>query len=228
MKTHYPFLHLIMHTSCHRLLTIHIETQFSNAKLTQTLNPDFEEGDEDELRKSQGIISCDGIASDISSEEIMWMIEYYNLAGRWLRSHPQMRMHNFPDTRLPTPRMVLTNKLVKLGFGSLMHPFLHEIIEFYDIGPIQLSPNSYRFAIGLYIMYRKKGFPPPSMKEILHFLGLRRSGNDLGFYYPTINPSQSKKGFSLSNRSNMKLWKLDYFYLFNVPSVRTQFNLDPP
>ena len=44
--------------------------------------PDFEEGEKAELRKSQNILSCAGLASEISSEEIMWMIEYYNLAGR--------------------------------------------------------------------------------------------------------------------------------------------------
>lgn len=70
---------------------------------------DFEEGEKAALRKSQNILSCAGLASEISSKEIMWMIEYYNLAGRWLKPRPQMRMHYFPDTRLPTPRMVLTN-----------------------------------------------------------------------------------------------------------------------
>ena len=188
---------------------------------------DFEENEKADLRKSQKILSCAGLASEISSEEIMWMIEYYNLAGRWLKPRPQMRMHYFPDTRLPTPRMVLTNKLVELGFGSPIHPFLLEITNFYNIAPIQLSPNSYRMIIGLYIMYRKKGFPPPTMTEISHFVGIRRSGNDLGFFYVALYPSHNRKGFSVGNPSNMKLWKPDYFYLFDVPRVRTQFNIDP-
>lgn len=135
--------------------------------------------------------------------------------------------HVFPDEKLPTSRMVITNKLVELGIGLPMHPFLHELIKFYDVAPIQLSPNSYRMAIGLYIMYRKKGFPPPSMREISHFLGLRRSGGDLGFFYLALYPSHNKRGFSVGNPSNMKLWKSDFFYLYVVPSVRTQFNIDP-
>lgn len=120
------------------------------------------------------------------------MIKYYNLADRWLKHRSPMRMHVFPDTRLPTPRMVLTNKLVELGFGSPVYPFLREIVDYYQIAPIQLSPNSYRMIIGLY------------MTEISHFVGLRRSGNDLGFYEVTLYPSHNKKGFSVGNPSNMK------------------------
>lgn len=69
--------------------------------------------------------------------------------------------------------MVLTNKLVELKFRSPMHPFLREIMNYYQIAAIQLSPNSYRMIIGLDIMYRKKVFPPPNMTEISHFVGLR-------------------------------------------------------
>lgn len=108
-----------------------------------------------------------------------------------------------------------------------MHLFPGEIIEFYDITHVQLPPNNYRMEIGLYIMYHKKGFSPPSMKEISHFLGLKRSGNDLGFYYLSIYHSHSKKGFFVGNPSNMKLWKPNYFYLYDIPRVSTQFKLDP-
>lgn len=40
----------------------------------------FKESEKADLIKSQYILSCAGIASEISSEEIMWMIEYHNLA----------------------------------------------------------------------------------------------------------------------------------------------------
>lgn len=45
---------------------------------------DFEENEKAKLRKSQNILSSAGIASEISSEEVMWIIEYYNLVERWL------------------------------------------------------------------------------------------------------------------------------------------------
>lgn len=157
----------------------------------------------------------------------MWLIEYYNLAGRWLKPRFPMRMHVFPDIRLPNPCMVLTNKLVELGFGSPMHPFLHDIVDYYQITHIQLFLNSYRMIMGLYNMYLKKGYPPPTMTEVSHFVGLRQSGNDLGFYYVALYPTHNIKGFSVRNPSNMKLWKPDYFYLHDVPRIRTQFNTDP-
>lgn len=67
---------------------------------------DSEESEKADLRKSQNILSCAGLASKISSEEIMWMIEYYNLAGRWLKPHPQMRMHYFSDMASYSPNGV--------------------------------------------------------------------------------------------------------------------------
>lgn len=123
----------------------------------------------------------------------MFLIEYYNLEGKWFRSRSFMRMHIFDIVGLPTPRMVLNNKLVELEFGSPMHDFLHQIINYYNIAPIQLCPNSYRAAIGLYMMYRNKGYEAPTMIEINHFLSLRHSGNDLGFFYLSFWSKHTKK-----------------------------------
>lgn len=156
------------------------------------LDPNFDEDfEEDEIvivRRNRGIISCVGLSSCISSEEIMCLIEYYNLEGRWLRPRSFMRMHVFNLEGLPVPRMVLSKILVELGCGSPMHPFLHQIINIYNIPPIQLSPNSYRTIIGLYMMYRGKGYDAPSVDEVTHFLQIRRAPKDLGFFYVAFWP----------------------------------------
>lgn len=104
----------------------------------QNLNfsENFTEEKKADLRKINGIISCAGLASRISSKEIMFIIEYYNLEVKWMRSRSFMRMHIFEIMGLPTPRMVLTNRLVELGFGSPTHDFLHQVINFYNIAPI--------------------------------------------------------------------------------------------
>ena len=138
-----------------------------------------------------------------------------------------MRIHRFIVENLSIPRMVVTNRLIELGFGNPMHPFLVEIFEFHKIAPIQLSPNSYRLAIGIYMMYVNKGYEPPTMEELSYFVSLRHSGGDTGFYYYTIFTTHGKTGLSAGNPSNMKFWKKDFFYLYEVPRVRTKFNLHP-
>lgn len=160
---------------------------------------DMIEAEKGTARFDNGVISCAELASKITSEEIMFLIEYYNLEGKWLRPHSFMRMHAFDITGLPTPRMVLTNKLVELGFGSPMHDFLHQIIEYYGNTPVQLSPNCYRAAIGLYMMFRNQEFDIPTMPEVSHFLSLRRCGNDIGFYYLAFWVTHNKKGFAIGN-----------------------------
>ena len=155
------------------------------------------------------------------------MIEYYNLQGKWYRPRRFMRMHRFNFEGLPCPHMVLTNKLVELGFGWPMHPWLEKLVKHYDVAPIQIGPNSWRLAIGIYMMYRGLGYPEPSMREMDHFLSLRKTGEDYGFFYLTLHPCHHKKGFSVGNPSNMKFWKPDYFYLYDVPRLRVSFNLNP-
>ena len=190
-------------------------------------DPEDTEKDKVAMRRSYKIISCASLASDISKEEIMWLVEYFDVNARWMKPTPEMRIHRFNIEGLYPPRMVITNRLVELGFGNPMHPFLIEIFEYHRIAPIQLSPNSYRLAIGLYMMYINKGYEPPTMEELSYFVSLRQSGGDTGFYYYTIFTSHGKTGLSAGNPSNMKHWKKDFFYLYDVPRVRTKFNLNP-
>lgn len=138
-----------------------------------------------------------------------------------------MRMHLFDIKGLPTPRMVLTPQLVELGLGSPMHTFLRQLIDFYKITPMQLSPNNYRLAIGIYMMYLNKGYASPSIEGLSFFVDIRKSGKDLGFFYFVLWPYHNRNGFSTGNPGNMKLWKNEYFYLYDIPRITTQFNLKP-
>ncbi|XP_063939024.1 uncharacterized protein LOC135148312 isoform X2 [Daucus carota subsp. sativus] len=207
----------------------------NNPFVPETFNHDYDfDFDEDVPEKERNrqrhvnkTVTCAGLSSQISSDEIMWMIEYYNFQGKWYRPRRFMRMHRFNFDGLPCPRMVVTNKLAELGFGWPMHPWLLKLANHYDVAPIQVGPNSWRLAIGIYIVYRRLGFPEPSMLEMDHFLSLRKTGDDYGFFYLTLHPCHHKKGFSVGNPSNMKFWKPDYFYFYDIPRQRVSFNLDP-
>lgn len=94
-----------------------------------------------------------------------------------------MRMHLSIAKGLPTPRMVLTPQLVELGLGSPMHPFIHQLIDFYKIAHIQLSPSSYRLGIRIYMMYLNKGYAPPTVEKLSLSVELQKSGKNFGFFY---------------------------------------------
>lgn len=91
---------------------------------------DFTEVEKANLRKANGIVSCVGVASTIYSEEIMYLIEYYNLEGKWLRPRSFMRMYIFDTVGLPTPRLLLTKKLVELGLGHQCTTFFIKLSIF--------------------------------------------------------------------------------------------------
>lgn len=71
------------------------------------------------------------------------------------------------------------------------------------------------------MMYKNHGFEASSMEDISYFLSLRKSGGDLGFLYLDFFAKHNKKVFSIGNPSNMKIWNNDYFYLYDVPRLRT-------
>lgn len=104
--------------------------------------------------KRAGKLACVGLFSTASNAEIKWCLKYYSLGCLWARPHPEMCPHFFDyNPRLRIPRMVLTPKLVKLGIGFSLHPYFRSILEWFDIAPIQLSPNNWKLAIALYMLY---------------------------------------------------------------------------
>ena len=102
------------------------------------------------------------------------------------------------------PRIVLTPLLIKLGVGAPLHPFFRAISEWFDIAPIQLSPNSYRLAIAIYIMYINEGYAPPTMEELSHFLSLRKVAKETGYFYFAICKSYNNNGIQPRRISNVK------------------------
>lgn len=77
------------------------------------------------------------------------------------------------------------------------------------------------------MIYKNKGFNAPTMMVLSYYLFLRRNGDDLGFYYLSFWTKHNKKRFSNENSSKMKTWKVEYFYFYDVPRIRFQFNLKP-
>ena len=121
----------------------------------------------------------------------------------WARPHPEMRPHIFDyNPRLRIPRMVL------------------------DIAPAQLSPNSWKLAIALYMLYMDHNRRAPTMMDLSYFF--RLGASSIGYYYLVVRKSHNSTGWSEGRTSNTKAWKEPFFYTWpEYDRIRTQFNISP-
>ena len=202
--------------------------QITNSEL------DFDWDEEGEIRealkakrrKKAGKLACVGLSSTASKAEIEWCLRYYDKGCIWARPHPWMRPHIFDyNPRLRIPRMVLTPKLVKLGIGPPLHPYFRSIIEWFNIAPIQLSPNGWKLAIALYMLYQDHNNRAPTMEDLSYFF--RLGASSLGYYYLVVWKTHNSTGWSEGKTSNEKKWKEPFFYTRPDERVRTQFNTTP-
>ena len=176
-------------------------------------------------RRKEKKLACVGTVSTVSDFEIDWSMKYYDMEGIWARPLSKMRPHIFNNENLKIPRMVLTPKLLSLGVGAPLHPFIKKILKWFDLAPIQLSPNSYKLSWDLFIMYHDLELGALSMKEFSFFFSLRKSSP--GYYYLVANKQHNKKGFSEGKVSHERGWKEPFFYLYDVKRCRVRFNTEP-
>ena len=179
----------------------------------------------EEIKKNKGKLSCVDQPSSLSWEELEWTMAYYEQKGTAVVPLEEMRAHRFDIGNYRIPRLVLTPRHVSLGVGAPIHEYFEVICEWFDVAPIQLSPNSYKLAAGLYILYRDEGYGAPSMEELSYFFRLTRSS--LGYFFLVVRKQHNNKGFSEGRASHIKKWKEPFFYVYDVKRVRTQFNISP-
>lgn len=116
----------------------------------------------------------------------------------------------------------MTARHVPLGVGAPLHDYFEQISNWFEVAPIQLSPNSYRLAAALYILYHEEHSMAPSMRELSYFFRLTPCGE--GYYFLVVHRNHNKRGFSEGRTSHVKKWKESYFYAYNIKRTRTQFN----
>ncbi|KAL8146950.1 hypothetical protein AgCh_004615 [Apium graveolens] len=121
--------------------------------------------------------------------------------------------------------MVLTPKLISLGVGVPLHPYIKKILKWYDVAPVQLSPNSYKLAWALYIMYHNLRLGAPSMKEFSFFYSIRKSIP--GYHFLVVNKWLNNKGFNEGKISHERDWKEPFLYIYDIRRTRVRFNLEP-
>lgn len=141
---------------------------------------------------------------------------------------PGERAHSF-NVRTPElgiPKAVISAAFFKVGVYVPLHPFIREILDFYELAPLQLTPNSYRLAICTYILYASKFTTPLTAKELGYFFKLKDTGRSSGCFYLSAWPCH--QGQCIKNvKQNFEQWPEQFLYCYGCPEVRYEFNRRP-
>ncbi|KAK0581614.1 hypothetical protein LWI29_015941 [Acer saccharum] len=130
----------------------------------------------------------------------------------------------------PENAVTIYGAMLSCGVTLSLQPFIARFLAEAQIAPAQLAPNSYRILICLCLMWKLKGYGPPTPHEIRHFYTLRQAGNG-GMYFLLSSPvenwipegmanpgqvevssDEKKKGFIWGFPTSNKRWKNSWFF----------------
>ena len=130
----------------------------------------------------------------------------------------------------PENAVAIYEAMLSCGVTLPLQPFIARFLAEAQIAPAQLAPNSYRILMCLCLMWKLKGYGPPTPREIRHFYTLRQAGNS-GTYFllsaaienwvpeGVVDPGQveissdeKKKGFIWGFPTSNKRWKNSWFF----------------
>ncbi|KAK1578217.1 hypothetical protein Q3G72_028555 [Acer saccharum] len=90
----------------------------------------------------------------------------------------------------PENAVAIYGAMLSCGVTLPLQPFIARFLVEAQIAPAQLAPNSYRIFMCLGLMWKLKGYEPPTPREIHHFYTLRQAGNS-GTYFLLSSPVEN-------------------------------------
>ncbi|KAK0593823.1 hypothetical protein LWI29_003983 [Acer saccharum] len=90
----------------------------------------------------------------------------------------------------PENAVAIYGAMLSCGVTLPLQPFIARFLTEAQIAPAQLAPNSYRILMCLCLMWKLKGYGPPTPREIRHFYTLRQAGNG-GTYFLLFSPVEN-------------------------------------
>ncbi|KAK0574719.1 hypothetical protein LWI29_028069 [Acer saccharum] len=97
----------------------------------------------------------------------------------------------------PKNAVAIYGAMLSCGVTLPLQPFIARFLAEAQIAPAQLAPNSYRILMCLCLMWKLKGYGPPTPREIRHFYTLS---------------DEKKKGFIWGFPTSNKRWKNSWFF----------------
>ena len=110
--------------------------------------------------------------------------------------------------------MAISEAILKAGVFLPLHPFIDQVLQFFDIVSFQLSPNSYLVIVAFFITFLEACEVEPSLGHFTHIFGIKVIAKHAGFWYLTGHRDATGIGGLLSNVGQ---WKSDFFF---YPSTR--------
>ena len=112
---------------------------------------------------------------------------------------------------LPLPGyMAISEVILKTRVFLPLHPFIDQVLEFFDIISFQLSLNSYRLIVVFYIAFLELYKTMPIVGHFAFIFGLKALAKHLGFWYLT---GRGVTAGILGLPSNVDQWK-NYFFFY--------------
>ncbi|KAK0577469.1 hypothetical protein LWI29_033344 [Acer saccharum] len=90
----------------------------------------------------------------------------------------------------PENTVAIYGAMLNCGVTLPLQPFIARFLAEAQIAPAKLAPNSYRILMCLCLMWKLKGYGPPTPHEIRHFYTLRQARNG-GTYFLLSSPVEN-------------------------------------
>ena len=116
--------------------------------------------------------------SRISVKRLKYLAHQFYLSEALPQPGPTKRPH------LPLPCMMAFSEAIIQGGASLpLHPFLVQVLYYFNLAPIQFTPNSFRTMMTFYIAYMEDQLGEPSVEEFTYIYCIKALARNKGFWY---------------------------------------------
>ncbi|XP_062104778.1 uncharacterized protein LOC133816143 [Humulus lupulus] len=162
------------------------------------------------------------LVSHVSPNKLKAIMKHY-------RAPPEYALHVPQETcRADRPKLgfvALSEQILKAGGTIPLHPFFVAVLNYFDLAPLQLSPNSWLTLSCLFIWFKDNEKCAPTAQEVHSLYNLIALPKSKGFYY--LQKANSELPLIEGSVSNTGPWKQDFFWVEGPLSVRESFRANP-
>uniref|UniRef100_A0A803PB44 Transposase (putative) gypsy type domain-containing protein n=1 Tax=Cannabis sativa TaxID=3483 RepID=A0A803PB44_CANSA len=126
---------------------------------------------------------------------------------------------------LPPVNMVaFSESILEAGVAWLLHPFFVEILDYFGIAPLQLTPNGWIILTCFYIAFKEAVGRAPTAREVLYVYSFQHNSSfrDCYYFHKKVTFDASVVGV-LSNAG--KHWKENFFFVSKKDGVQEVFQM---
>ena len=113
------------------------------------------------------------------------------------------------DITMRTRYLVFPEEIFKMRVFLPLHPFVVQVLDYFDIIPFQLPPNSHCLIVAFYIISSEYCSFMPSVVHFEFIYGLKALAKHTGFWYLT---SRGDSARIVGLPSNTSWWKYNFFF----------------